>query len=255
MQVHTIRVKYARSKQPKEYETASPEIEFVASVDDGEDHVDKARTLMRDACDTVYSALGINTPAQVARKLGVDEVSDEGKAEQTTKEAEVKKAEPKKEEKKEETKKDDSSDIPDDDGASNKRTPPAEGKKAEAKKDDASDIPGDDEPKGRAISDNPEDRKEDDSSDIPDDSGGAKADASDIPGDDGNAAEEYTEEEEPEFTNADLYEMVSKRVSSKEFKLTSAAVKEILAGIGVARVRDVPADKLMQAKEEIEAAG
>lgn len=78
MSVHTVKVSYSRSKQPVQYEFANPAVEFIASVEDGADHLILAASLMYDACQVAYSALAMEVPTGVAEKLGALELSDVG---------------------------------------------------------------------------------------------------------------------------------------------------------------------------------
>ncbi len=78
MHIHTIRVSFLREKQPAQYEKAQPAVEFVGTLEEGEDHVTLARQLMRDATSVVYAGLGFDTPAKVAAALAAGQVPEGG---------------------------------------------------------------------------------------------------------------------------------------------------------------------------------
>ncbi len=69
MQVTNVRVSFLREKQPAQYEKAAPAVEFVATLDQGDDHVSTARALMTDAATIVYAGIGYDVPERVAAAL------------------------------------------------------------------------------------------------------------------------------------------------------------------------------------------
>lgn len=137
MQVHTVTVSYSRTKQPKDYENANPEVSFSATLDEGEDHVAAAARLMGDACRTVYAGLGMTVPVAVARALGADDEAP----------AKPKRTAPKKSEKPA-AKPADEDDVPGDDVPDD--VPGDDTTDVPGDDDDAAGVPGDDVPDEQA---------------------------------------------------------------------------------------------------------
>ena len=58
MQVTNVRVSFLREKQPAQFEKSRPEVEFAATLNQGDDHRLVARSLMIDATAVVYAGIG-----------------------------------------------------------------------------------------------------------------------------------------------------------------------------------------------------
>lgn len=75
MNVTSVKVSFSRSKQPAQYESANPAVEFVATLEEGAtNHLAMAASLMYDAQQVVYGGLGLDVPEAPATKLGALEV-------------------------------------------------------------------------------------------------------------------------------------------------------------------------------------
>ena len=71
MRTTHIKVGYSRSKQPAQYESANPSVEFAVTVDEDEhiDPTEAAKALMFEAATVVYNALGTTLPKSVGSYL------------------------------------------------------------------------------------------------------------------------------------------------------------------------------------------
>jgi len=215
--VHSIRVIYTREKQPKDYEKAVPTIEFSASLEDGADHVEAGLNLMRDACDIVYSALGMATPKPVATRLGEPSATSDEPAAAAPEP--VKKAPAK---------------------VSETTAEPA--KKAPAKKTAAKETP----PVDDGL---PDDGLPEETTPEPAKKAAVKTADSELP-DDG-LPDDATNDDD--VMNAeDLQKYVASVVTSK--KLNVANMKSIMSSFGASRVSEIPEDKRAAFREAVEAA-
>lgn len=242
MQVTTITITRSRKVQPEQYGNAEASVTLVANVDEGDDWKKTAKSLLTDARGLVYENLGLKLPARAAD----DEVdtaqetatveADEGKAGEKKpagKKATGKKGRP----------------------STKKNTPPAE---AAPSSDDVPDDSSDDN-----IRSNPEDRQNPDD-DIPDDDAtqvhdakavkaAAEGDAGDdIPDDGGESTSGGEADEDPnaEYGVGDLQSYLTQQVKDK--KISAQRVREIISSHGVARTSDLPADKVLVVKQQIE---
>jgi len=246
MQVTNVRVSFLREKQPAQYEKAAPAVEFVATLDQGDDHVATARALMIDATTIVYAGIGYDVPPKVAAALAsgkvpaelsaTTEITDE--ASETTEE--VSDAEADKSKTRGRPK-------------GSKNTRPKKGTKA-AKVGDtvkfqgvegevtkvATDIPGEDEVPGEetsAIS-----------------TGEARVGPEDDPADHGVPGEDEVpaEETEAEFTPKDLHTLIMSHVNATPRTLSVANAKQVLASFKVARAQDLTNEQALIGKEMVE---
>lgn len=229
VQVTTITITRSRKVQPEQYGSADASVTLVANVDEGADWQKAARSLLTDARALVYENLGLKLPARAA-DAEVETPQETAKVEKTE---EAPKAEPK------------------------KRGRPATKKdKAPEAAAPADEVPDDgDQPQIRT---NPEDRKNPDD-DIPDDGAdatetkaAAEADAGDDIPDDGESTDGGTSDEDVigEYSVSDLQSFLTQQVKDK--KITAQRVREIISSHGVARTSDLPADKVLVVKQQIE---
>lgn len=258
MNVHTIKVSYRRSKQPVQYESAEPTIEFVASVEDGANHLVAAASLMLDACSVAYAALAMDVPTGVGEKLGQLETSD------VTEEVVVDNAAPA----------DTKLVVPSISTVARvpgKRGRPSNAVKAAAAKESpvaptaaASQtqtpaVAGTTAPVVDNIRANPENRVDPAVSDIPDDTKvgtvvtpAAKAAAADVPDSAAvTAASPPTNPVASKTSHQDIQAFITKNVQGK--KITVVAVKALLAKFGAARVSEIPearVDEYMKVLED-----
>jgi hypothetical protein len=211
VEVHTVRLSYRRSKQPKEYESAEPTIELTASIQPGDNHLHVMASLMSDAQSVVYGALGVAVPSAIKKKLA--DLSDPDATVEVVEEPA-------------------------------KKTTKAGTKKAAimAKKEAApvDDVP---EETGKSITDNPEDRKGPDDDDIPGDDIPDESSSDDIPDEsssddipDESSSDDIPDEEEA-FTTVELHHMIRELVGGQ--KIAAGEVKTLLAEHGAARVGDL----------------
>ena len=233
MQVTNIRVSFMREKQPAQYEKAQPSVELAAVLEDGEDHVVAARSLMMDAARVVYAGIGYDVPAKVAKALASGKVPPAATVETETKEAtpeapDAPEAAPEAPKKKrgrpvgsKNTQPKKGSKAADDQAAA--------GRAAAAKGDDG--LPPEDEGT-RQVSSNPEDRVNPDDGLPPED--GAT--------DDGGA--------DKNFTAKDLHDMIISAVQKKELSVPNA--KQVLVHFKVARAQDLTNDQALEGKGMVE---
>lgn len=62
MQVNAIKINYKRTRQAAQYEPVASEVEYHATLDDGEDHLKVTHSLFADAQIVVHQVLGIASP-------------------------------------------------------------------------------------------------------------------------------------------------------------------------------------------------
>lgn len=236
MQVTSIRVSFLREKQPAQFEKAQPAVEFAAVLDEGEDHVSAARTLMTDATAIVYAGIGYKVPAKVAKALKtgeapaevVVEVKTEEVAEETP-EAEATEEAPKATEeapKKARGRPKGSKNTAVKKGSKADKAAQAESEAAAAT-DDGLPPADDDEPQIRT---NPEDRVDPENTD------------------DGLPPEDDTGEEE--FTAKSLHNLIHESIKDKKLSVPDA--KSILASFKVARAQDLTDDQVIKGRAMLE---
>lgn len=242
-QITTIRVVRRRSVQPEQYGSAAAEVELVGNVLEGEDYRKVARQMLNDSRTLVYENLGMKLPAKALEATAEVDTPTE------TAKVEVEKTETKEEEPKRK-------------GPGRPKGSKNKPKKEEEKKQEADDdgIPDDGAPQIRT---NPEDRRnpEDDDDGIPDDDTPAtkptspNSSAADIPDDDDDSSEEQEEQgssDDDGFTTEDLHQMTNEAVKAGNLSVQNA--KQVLAEMGIARWRDLPAEKVGEAKQRLEKA-
>ena len=236
MQVTTVRVSFLRARPPAQFEKAEPAVEFMATLDDNDDHRLAARSLMIDAADVVYAGLGYKIPEKIAQMLFDDSTPSELDVVVETNEAEIiagnaadetpkKRGRPK----------------------GSRNTLPKKGTKADdlavamaklapsGQSDD--DIPGDDIP-----DDIPEDKPLNIST------GEDRIDPEDdIPGD-----EPKTMVDDSEFTGADLQNMLLELIEGTPRQLSVPNAKQMLAYFKVARAKDLTNEQALEGKGMIE---
>ena len=245
MQVTNVRVSFLREKQPAQYEKAAPAVEFVAVLDEGDDHRLAARSLMIDATAVVYAGIGYAVPEKVAQAL-----LDGGTPDKLSVTTETTDAPPAASETAEETPETEA-EKPKTRGrprgskntAPKKETKAAERKRlaaeAEAAAKEADDgVPGDDEPTPNISTG--EDRTD------PNDTDG-------IPGDDdaGDPREEHVPDD-TEFTPKDLHTLIMSHVNATPRTLSVANAKQVLAGFKVARAQDLTNEQAVEGKAMVE---
>ncbi len=243
MQVTNVRVSFLREKQPAQYEKAAPAVEFVATLDQGDDHVATARALMTDAATIVYAGIGYDVPERVAAALTSGIVPAELSVDTKTTEA----AETAPEAARGTTATEDAKPKPRGrpKGSTNtgpKKETAAAKRKREAAEKEAAEVPGDgdvpgDEPKPNISTGeariNPEDG---------------------IPGDD-NVPEGIvpgSDDEVPEFTPKDLHTMIIELVQATPRRLSVANAKAVLAHFKVARAQDLSNEQAVEGKKMVE---
>ena len=245
MHVTNVRVSFLREKQPAQYEKAAPAVEFVATLDEGDDHQMVARSLMIDATSVVYAGIGYEVPVKVHGALMDGAVPTELLATVKTTEAS-----PAASETAEETP-DPEADKPKTRGrprgskntAPKKETKAAERKRlaaeAEAAAKEADDgIPGDDEPTPNISTGEERVNPEDDG----------------VPGDDetpGDQREEHVPDD-TEFTPKDLHTLIMSHVNATPRTLSVANAKQVLANFKVARAQDLTNEQAVEGKALVE---
>jgi hypothetical protein len=214
MQVTTITVTRARKVQPEQYGSADASLTLVANLDEGEAWQDAARSLLEDTRGLVYENLGLKLPAKATKAS--ETVQDTVKVE--TKQG---------------------ADVPADvePKPAAKRSPGRPATKKNTTPTPADDIPGDDVPEIRK---NPEDRKDP---------------ADDLPGEEAAPSLEDEFPDEPveavgDYTVGDLQSFLTTAVKDK--KISAQDVRAIIAAQGVARTSDLPTDKVLVVKKQIE---
>lgn len=223
MEVTTITVTRSRKVPTEQYGSADASITLAANVGDDEDWEKGARDLLVKARGLVYENLGLKLPAKATADTPRETPQETVKVEKS-----------------------------DDKPASDKK-PRGRPRKNAASEPVADDIP-DDTPQIRS---NPEDRKDPDV-DVPDDTAPTEAEAAgagpvdeDIP-DDTESTTGGTSDEDVvgEYGVSDLQSFLTEAVKAK--KITAQRVREIISSHGVARTSDLPADKVMVVKQQIE---
>ena len=252
MQVTNVRVSFLREKQPAQYEKAAPAVEFVATLDQGDDHRSVARSLMIDATSVVYAGIGYDVPAKVAQALASGDVptelsvatetvdATEAAAETPEEAAEEKKTRGRPRGSKNTAPKKETA-------AAKRKREAAEAKAAEAAEADDG-IPGDDEPAAISTGEariGPEDTPEDHG--IPGDDDGVPGD-DEVPGEDETPAEEA----EGEFTPKDLHILIMSHVNATPRTLSVANAKQVLAHFKVARAQDLTDEQALEGKALVE---
>jgi len=245
MHVTNVRVSFLREKQPAQYEKAAPAVEFVATLDEGDDHEATARQLMIDATSIVYAGIGYDVPAKVAKALVTGVATADLSVATKTVEAPTETSETP-----EETPEDKPKTKPRGRPVGSKNTGPkketaaAKRKReaAEAAAKDSDGIPGDDEVPG--------DEPKKDSLSTGEARVGPDDDPADhdIPGDD----EVPAEKTETEFTAKDLHTMIMSHVSATPQTLSVANGRTILAHFKVARAQDLTPEQVIKGKDMVE---
>lgn len=246
MQVTTVKVSFLREKQPAQYEKSQPAVEFAATLDDGEDYREAARSLMVDATSVVYAGLGYVTPQKVAEALQGWSTPSGGEVSVETTDA--------------------SDEVPTGDDEPKKRrgrppgsknTRPKAGTKAaeeaeEAQKakaaDPSDDIP-DDDPPANSAHPNMEDRVNPDD-DIPDEDV-PSADAQEQQTNGAAESADASNEEEETWTALDLHTFMTENIKTK--KLTVVNARKVLAHFKVARASDLNDEQALEGKEMLDA--
>ncbi len=227
MQVTNVRVSFLREKQPAQYEKAAPAVEFVATLDQGDDHRLIARSLMIDATSVVYAGLGYATPERVAQALANGEVPAELSVTATTAEATPEPSEA-------------AEDAPKKKGRpkGSKNTAPKKETAAAKRKREAkeAEVPGDDEVPGDEPTPNIS-------------TGGERVNPDDdgVPGED-----ESPEAEETEFTPKSLHTLIMSHVNATPRTLSVANAKQVLAHFKVARAQDLTNEQALEGKALVE---
>ncbi len=237
MQVTNVRVSFLREKQPAQYEKAAPAVEFVATLDQGDDHMATARQLMTDAATIVYAGIGYAVPDRVAQALATGKVPAELSVATETTEAGPATAEaagegsgaeePKG--KKRGRPKGSTNTAPKRETAKAKRErEAAEAKAAEVSGDDG--VPGD-EPTPNIST------------------GGERVN----PDDDG-VPDDDREESVPdaEFAPKDLHTLIMSHVNATPRTLSVANAKQVLAHFKVARAQDLTNEQALEGKALVE---
>lgn len=246
MQVTNLRVSFLREKQPVQYEKAQPAVEFIAVLEDGEDHVAAARRLMMEAATVVYAGIGYSVPDKVAAALVSGEIPAGGTIVAEKVEAAAPEA---------------PAETPEEEPAApkkrgrgrpkgSKNTAPKAGSKAAqeaaAAAQEANEVPGDEVPN---IS-----------------TGGERIDPDAIPGDDENPPSSVGSAEVPEpqtagvpsaeqdqtakFTAKDLHTLMNDSI--KAGKLSVVNAKSVLQKFKVARAQDLTPEQAIEGKNMIE---
>jgi len=216
MQVYEVEVTFMRKRQPKEYENAQAQVTLKASLEDGENYETAMSELMASAASHVYSQLGLNV-AQGTQSATAK--TSDGQTGSKGKSSSKAKAAPKKAETQP------SDDLPDDGGG---ETAPAEQPAAKQEAPANNDVPAE------APKEQPKQEKAAD--DVPAEAPKKEAPASS----DGP-------------THGEVQSLISKMVKEKIASVQDC--KGILKEYGVDRTQDLPADKLSEVKDRIEALG
>jgi hypothetical protein len=215
MQVYEIEVTFMRKRQPKEYENAQAQVTLKASLEDGESCDAAIGELMASASNHVYSQLGLNV-AQGTQSATTKTTDGQSSSKGKSSSASKGKSSSKK------TEPAPSDDLPDDGG----ETAPAASTSAN------DDVPGD-EPPAEAPKEQPKQEKPAD--DVPAEAPKKQAESSSGP------------------THGEVQSLISKMVKDKVCSVQDC--KGILKEYGVDRTQDLPADKLSEVKDRIEALG
>lgn len=264
MQVTNLKVGFSRLRRPADFEHQNPNVEFTATLDDGDDAALAARTLMIDAVTVSYNALGYDVPAKIAQALAEGKAPAGGTVETETEEATQEASEAAEPAKK-----------PRGRPAGSKNTRPKKNTKAakeaeeaqkaaiaaEAEKataDDSDGIPDDDKPAMPQISTNPENRVDPDADSIPDDDDKPAAPAAEaekaaeedngIPDDTEVASTGATET--VDLTANDLNVMIGSALKANKLSLPDA--RSITRHFKVARVHDLSPEQVVQARDMLE---
>lgn len=214
-QITTIRVVRRRSVQPEQFGNAAAEVELTGNVLEGEDFQSVARQMLVTSRALVYENLGLKLPQSALKNAEeVDTPAETATVEPAgeTKKRGRPKGSGKKAVEAKTVEKSDDDEIPSDDDTST----------AEVNTDDV-DIP-DDDPQPN-IRTNPENRQN------PED---------DIPDDD--------DETPGGLTAAELHVWFNDQIPHN---LNPARAKEILAGLGVARIRDLDTQEKIDNAEKV----
>ena len=250
MQVTNIQVSFLREKQPTKFEKARPAVEFTAVLEDGEDHMVAARSLMMDAAGVVYAGIGYDVPARIVTALATGKAPPEATVKTETEEAAPEAAEapeaPKAHEVAEAPKR--KRGRP----AGSKNTQPKKGSQAaadqaaagkaataEAKSDDG--LPPEDTDT-RQVSTNPENRVGPEDG-LPPEDGATELPTA--PQDEGDASMETAE-----FNAKDLHDMIISAVQKKELSVQNA--KQVLVHFKVARAQDLTNEQALKGKGMVE---
>lgn len=264
MQVTNVCVSFLREKQPAKFEKAVPSVEFVATLDQGEDHRSVARSLMIDATSVVYAGIGYDVPSKVAEALARGSVPAELSVTAETADASAGAAEAA-----EETVEDKPKGRGRPRGSKNtgpkKETAAAQRKREAAEADSAAErtagaeaaetsqilakraaaeddgIPGDDEPAAISTGEarvGPEDTAEDH---------GLPGDDDGVPGED-----KGEEHDSDEFSPKDLHALIMSHVNATPRTLSVANAKQVLAHFKVARAQDLTNEQAVEGKVLVE---
>lgn len=243
MRVTNVRVSFLREKQPAQFEKSRPEVEFAATLEDGDDHVSAARQLMTEAATIVYAGIGYDVPAKVAAALAGGNVPAEvsvvvkgtGAApEPSEAPAEATPAEP---------------DKPKTRGrpVGSKNTAPKK-ETAKAKRERlAAETKAADELAAGAVGDDDAVPGDEPTPNIS--TGGERVDlndADDIPGDDRD------ERVEEEFTPKMLHDLMTDLIRGTPRKLSIINAKQVLAKFKVARAGDLTPEQALEGKAMVE---
>lgn len=255
MQVTNVRVSFLREKQPAQFEKSRPEVEFVATLDQGDDHVTTARQLMTDAATIVYAGLGYEVPERVATALASGKVPTELSVAANTTEAAPEDAEAAggtnltiRVKDVEDFKRQQADTIKpkargrpkgSKNGQPKKETAAAKRKREDAEAREAADrafensddgVPGDDPAPNIST-------------------GGERVNPNDdgVPGED-----ESPETEMTEFTPKDLHTLIMSHVDANPRTLSIANAKQVLAQFKVARAQDLTNEQALEGKAMVE---
>lgn len=234
MQVTNLTVSFLREKQPAQFEKTRPAVEFVATLDDGEDHVAAARRLMIDAATLAYNGIGYDLPPRAAAALAGGEIPAGG----TVVTEKVETAAPKAPAEAPAAPKKRGPGRP----KGSKNTAPKAGSKAAkeaaaaATEANTSDIPGDDTPQNISTGEERVDPENPTSN----------VDSVDIPEPQTTDAPSAEPAPEGEFTAKDLHTQINAAV--KDGKLTIQSAKKLMAHFRVARAKDLTPAQVVEGR-------